>query len=110
MTRIQSPDEDETRWKLLLTEHEEGESEARQAETLKEPQGAEHGDVHREGHAQTEDQHEEHRDDQHRVTTKPRRQTEMQRSDWERQEVSGLILFDLSGNAESALTFYKVLH
>ena len=55
----------------VLTEHVEGESEARQAETLKEAQGAEHGDVYREGNTQTEHQHEEHREDQHRVSTKP---------------------------------------
>lgn len=61
------------RRKLLLTEHVEGESQARQAETLEETQGAEHGDVRREGHAQTEDQQEEHRQDQHRVSAKPGR-------------------------------------
>lgn len=57
--------------KHVLTEHVEGESEARQAETLKEAQGAEHGDVYREGHTHTEHQHEKHREDQHWVSTKP---------------------------------------
>lgn len=55
----------------VLTEHVEGESEARQAETLKEAQGAEHGDVYREGNTQTKHQHEEHRENQHWVSTKP---------------------------------------
>lgn len=59
------------RRKRVLTEHVEGESEARQAETLKEAQGAEHGDVYREGDTQTKHQHEKHRENQHRVPTKP---------------------------------------
>lgn len=58
-------------WKQLLTEHVEGESEARQAETLKEAQGAEHGDVYREGNTQTKHQHEKHWENQHWVSTKP---------------------------------------
>lgn len=59
------------RWQQVLTEHVEGESEARQAETLKETQGAEHCDVYREGNTQTKHQHEKHRNNQHRVSTKP---------------------------------------
>lgn len=59
------------RWRLVLTEHVEGESKARQAETLKEAQGAEHGDIYREGNTQTKHQHEKHRKDQHWVSTKP---------------------------------------
>ena len=59
------------KWMQILTENVEGESKARQAETLKEAQGAEHGDVYREGNTQTEHQHEKHREDQHRVSTKP---------------------------------------
>lgn len=42
----------------LLTEHIEGESETCQAEAFKETQGAEHGDVDREGNSQTKHQHE----------------------------------------------------
>lgn len=69
------------KWKRVLTEHEEGESEARQAETLKEAQGAEHGDVYREGDTQTKHQHEKHRENQHRVPTKPsgKKKTEAER-------------------------------
>lgn len=66
-------------WKHVLTEHIEGESEARQAETLKEAQGAEHGDVYREGNTQTKHQHEKHRENQHWVSTKPSEQREAER-------------------------------
>lgn len=59
------------RGEAVLTEHVEGESEARQAETLKKAQGAEHGDVYREGHTQTKHEHEKHGEDQHGVSTKP---------------------------------------
>lgn len=76
--RTKDTEEQESRWKkdvrsreLVLTEHIEGESEARQAETLKEAQCAEHGDIYREGYSQTEHQHEKHRQDQHRVSTEP---------------------------------------
>lgn len=72
----------------LLTEHVEGESEARQAETLKEAQGAEHGDVHREGNTQTKHQHEKHRENQHGVSTKP---LETERSRKEKEVAKCLI-------------------
>lgn len=70
----ESSNEEQTRrrkWEQVLTEHVEGESQARQAETLKETQGAEHGDVYREGNTQTKHQHEKHRNNQHRMSTKP---------------------------------------
>ena len=54
-----------------LTEDVEREGDSCQTEALKEPQGAEHGNVDGEGHSQTEHQHEQHRYDQHRVTAKP---------------------------------------
>lgn len=64
-------EEEEEEVRQVLTEHVEGESEARQAETLKEAQGAEHGDVYREGNTQTKHQHEKHRNNQDRVPTEP---------------------------------------
>lgn len=70
---------------LVLTEHVEGESEARQAETLKETQGAEHGDVHREGNTQTKHQHEKHRKNQHGVSTKPWKQRGRKGKTWHKR-------------------------
>lgn len=55
----------------ILTEDVERQRDPCQAKALKEAQGAEHGDVDREGHGETEHQHEQHRYDQHRVATKP---------------------------------------
>lgn len=43
-----------------LTEDIERKGDPRQAEALKEAQGAEHGDVDGEGYGQTKHQHEEH--------------------------------------------------
>lgn len=54
-----------------LTEDVERKGDPCQAEALKEAQGAEHGDVDREGHSQTKHQHEQHRYDQHWVAAKP---------------------------------------
>ena len=54
-----------------LTENIEGEGDPCQAEALEEAQCAEHGNVDGEGHGQTKHQHEQHRDDEHRMATKP---------------------------------------
>lgn len=66
-----NPNRDEEVTALVLTEQIEGESQASQAETLKEAQCAEHGDVHREGDAQTKHQHEKQGENQGGVSTKP---------------------------------------